>query len=837
MSNNSTTDPRLTSPSPALPDIPPLNALLNRAEQAELALLISSICERMRANFSVTLDSMTKESTPARTRTQAGAAESPSQQSRAPSAAGSTPPVEGQEEEKLSPHEGKSDRWINTESLVGQEQKRRTSMIAQKQYRERKQQKFCQSALANFDRWAEQVQARLFGVINSRDGVDAAGWSERGTSEANSGVFEFSSGTPDSPNRNCHDQIDLKVLQSVYPPVEPPTPLLQLPFNAREKVLYSLLLLVLSLEHYDARSRVLLHFLCSSLDLPYSVLLKQESATAEGLISAVSISADAESQKRIEETKTAKRWKVGLASVAGAAVIGLTGGLAAPLVAAGIGGLLGCVGLGATVAAGYLGAVAGSGAIVGALFGAYGGKMTGEMVERYASEVEDFAFIPLPREPEQGHQRPRKPPATTFDQITPIANAEPDKKLVVTVGISGWLTKPEDVTLPWRCLSPKMSSLYALRFDPEALLDIGTSLSTLLESYGWSFIQYEILKHTVIATLYLALWPLALVKAARVIDNPYSVARHRAEKAGRVLADVLCNRVQGERPVNLIGFGLGARVVYYCMHALAHRGAFGVVQDVYLLGAPVASENRREWAYIRAAAAGRVVNGYSGSDWVLGFLERGTTLSMGIAGLQAVENVAGVENVDLGKGKQGERLVEGHMRYLEVTGLVLKECGLGAFGGLEEGELRAEGAVLQKLWEQNRIEMELAEKANLEQEKEKELREKEEEKKSKVKQELQQKGIDEVYRVMREAMQPETAPRAAVGQLEACSVQPALLPPQNSEVQPLLGKDHEMVSPTPNNLVGNSVGGWVLGEEGIDDVVERVERGLMERSRKRGHEG
>ena len=827
-------DPRVTSSTSALPDIPPLSALLNRAEQAELALLISSICERMRLNFSVTLDSIANESAPSRPRTRTCFSESPSPQSQASSVAGPTSPVEEHEKVKPSPLEDKSIRSISTENLVRQEQKRRNSMIAQQQYRKRKQQRFRQSAFENFDRWVEQVQARLFGVINSRDGIcDGERHNAQGIPKANPDTIDFFSGTPDSPSSNCSDEIDLKTLQSVYPPVEPPTPLLQLPFNTREKVLYSLLLLVLSLEHYDARSRVMLHFLCSSLALPCSVLLKQESVTAEGLISAVSISADAESQKRIEDTKIAKRWKVGLASVAGAAVIGLTGGLAAPLVAAGIGGLLSCVGLGATVAAGYLGAVAGSGAIVGALFGAYGGKMTGEMVGRYASEVEDFAFIPLQRELGQGYRRPRRPPATTFDQITPASNAESDKKLVVTVGISGWLSKLEDVSLPWRCLSPKTSSLYALRFDPEALLDIGTSLSTLLESYGWSFIQYEILKHTVVATLYLALWPLALVKAARVIDNPYSVARHRAEKAGRVLADVLCNRVQGERPVNLIGFGLGARAVYYCMYELALRGALGIVQDVYLLGVPVASDNSREWAYIRAAAAGRVVNGYSGSDWVLGFLERGTTLSMGIAGLQAVEKVAGIENVDLGKGNQGERLVEGHARYVEVMGLVLKECGLGAFGGLEEGELRAEGAILQKLWEQDRIEMELAEKASLEQEKEKEMKRREEEEQRKTKQEQQQRGIDEVYRAMREAMQPETAPGPVEeDQAESDEQQPAPpLLPQGGGPQ-----GHEIVSPTPQNPA-TRVGDWALGEEGIDDVVERIEKGLIERRRKRGYEG
>jgi len=67
--------------------------------------------------------------------------------------------------------------------------------------------------------------------------------------------------------------------------------------------------------------------------------------------------------------------------------------LAAPLVAAGIGGVMSGIGLGATAAATYLGALASSGALVGALFGAYGGKMTGEMMESYAKEVSDVYYL------------------------------------------------------------------------------------------------------------------------------------------------------------------------------------------------------------------------------------------------------------------------------------------------------------------------------------------------------------------------------------------------------------------------------------------------------------
>jgi hypothetical protein len=127
----------------------------------------------------------------------------------------------------------------------------------------------------------------------------------------------------------------------------------------------------------------------------------------------------------------------------------ITGGLAAPLVAGAIGTIMGGIGLGTTAAAGLLGALAESGVIVGALFGAYGGRMTGKMIDQYAKEVDDFAFLPL-----KGTK-----------------NREPlpeDRRLRVTIGISGWITQKEDIINPWRALG-RQSEVFALRWELEAL--------------------------------------------------------------------------------------------------------------------------------------------------------------------------------------------------------------------------------------------------------------------------------------------------------------------------------------------------------------------------------
>jgi hypothetical protein len=163
----------------------------------------------------------------------------------------------------------------------------------------------------------------------------------------------------------------------------------------RVLILHCLLLLLLSLEHYPAHSRVLLLHLTSSLGLKVDLLAEHEKTVAQGLLASAASQMDAEesTKKQASNDATSRRWKVGLAAVGGAVLIGVTGGLAAPLLAAGLGTVMGGLGLG--VVSTYLGALAGSSVLVGSLFGAYGGKMTGRIMRQYAQEVKDFEFIPI----------------------------------------------------------------------------------------------------------------------------------------------------------------------------------------------------------------------------------------------------------------------------------------------------------------------------------------------------------------------------------------------------------------------------------------------------------
>lgn len=141
-------------------------------------------------------------------------------------------------------------------------------------------------------------------------------------------------------------------LQAHWHPI--PTRLVTIPDVDRREALSCVLLVLLSTGHYSADARALAVYLASALELPLAVLNAEEAEIAKSLVERSTeaarqqrtMSADAEAENRKQQNQSSRYWKVGLASVAGAAIIGVTGGLAAPVVAGAIGGLMGSVGLG-----------------------------------------------------------------------------------------------------------------------------------------------------------------------------------------------------------------------------------------------------------------------------------------------------------------------------------------------------------------------------------------------------------------------------------------------------------------------------------------------------------
>ena len=120
-----------------------------------------------------------------------------------------------------------------------------------------------------------------------------------------------------------------------------------------------------------------------------------------------------------------------------------------------------------------------------------------------------------------------------------------------------------------------------------------------------------------------------------------------------------------------LGYGLGAKVIYCALQSLAERGidGTGIVCDVILLGAAVPA-NEIGWNCVRKVASGRVVNGFSSNDWVLGVLCRTETDLNSVAGMYPVTCQSGVENIDL-----SDIVVNGHREYQTKMRQIFNEIG------------------------------------------------------------------------------------------------------------------------------------------------------------------
>ena len=232
----------------------------------------------------------------------------------------------------------------------------------------------------------------------------------------------------------------------------------------------------------------------------------------------------------------------------------------------------------------------------------------------------------------------------------------------------------------------------------------------------------QILKQTVLHTLLAAvILPSYLLNFMDAIDGDWTIAVERADEAGVVLAKTLLYSRAGRRPVTLVGYSFGARIIYSCLKELARyqeewehyqelleetdvpsNGMFhhghsrlakyrqkmkgmrepaSIVEDAVLMGLPN-HLSLSSWNACRQVVAGRLVNCYSNNDLILSLMFQakrfsGGSLNQGISsilkpvcGTCPVE-VPGVENIDCSD------LILGHQDYCLETGKILKRIGLG----------------------------------------------------------------------------------------------------------------------------------------------------------------
>ena len=151
--------------------------------------------------------------------------------------------------------------------------------------------------------------------------------------------------------------------------------------------------------------------------------------------------------------------------------------------------------------------------------------------------------------------------------------------LSLTILISGWLSVNKDMKRKWNGLRE-----YAIPCRATALIWDADSLKSLALS-------------------------------GAVLN--FHRACSKAKFAGRQLASHIAKQAFGMGPVSLIGFSLGARVIYHALLALCELEEPRVhVQDVILLGGAVKNDPTI-WSELVTQVAGRAINIYSHNDLVL----------------------------------------------------------------------------------------------------------------------------------------------------------------------------------------------------------------------------
>ncbi|KAI9669324.1 MAG: hypothetical protein M1831_000360 [Alyxoria varia] len=413
--------------------------------------------------------------------------------------------------------------------------------------------------------------------------------------------------------------------------------------DLRWTVLCDLFLILISDSVYDSRSRVVLEKVGEGLSIDGLDICRFEKRVTEALEMQEAKDKEVwDENDHIESRrKAAKRRRMimmGMATVGGGLVIGLSAGLLAPVIGAGLAAGFTTLGVSGTQA--FL-AGAGGATIVASSSAVAGGTIGGRSANRRTGAVKTFEYIPL-------HNNKRV-------------------NLIVTVG--GWMVgKADDVRLPFSTVNPVMGDMYSIYWEPEMLRSVGQTINILANEALTQGLQH-ILGSTILFSLMAALQiPIVLSKLSYAIDNPWSNSVARADKAGLILADSLIDRNLGARPITLVAFSLGARLVFSALQELAKRGAVGLVQNVYLFGSPIIA-NKDQYLKARAIVSGRFVNAYATNDWILGYLFRATSGGISrVAGLNKVE-VPGVENFDVTK------FVPGHMAYRTSMPRVMREVG------------------------------------------------------------------------------------------------------------------------------------------------------------------
>lgn len=468
---------------------------------------------------------------------------------------------------------------------------------------------------------------------------------------------------------------------------------------------------------YDARARAALQTVCKWLHVDTRKLV-----TLEVLLGSDRAPATARPGRSKVVSDEYRYWKVGAAAVGGGALFAVTGGLAAPAIAAGVGSILGIVpGAGAAAAsvAGFMSTQAGVAALTTTMATA-GAATTGSKMAYRTAEVKDFGFFNLgesidsrvkppqvakrpPIPSDRGHvtlpaapQVPSSSQTTSTDKkqgseswkkwfswskdsneenkmkLSPIPSLKTPKiegiKLSTLIGVSGWVTSTKDYIAPWTCVNVAASDRYAIVWCTQELVALSSALGGLIAKGAAGQAARYGVQHLLAGAsgLVTALGPTVILGAAAglLIENAWTIAADRSDKSGRLLAHILMEGGSGGRPVTLVAHSMGARLAVSSLLELAAHDARGLVQDVILMGTPLTLDDAI-WTPARRVVAGRLINCYSSKDWLLSVMYW-QGVSKPAAGLMPIPT-SGIDNLNCSE------IVSGHADYVDKLDEILED--------------------------------------------------------------------------------------------------------------------------------------------------------------------
>lgn len=238
--------------------------------------------------------------------------------------------------------------------------------------------------------------------------------------------------------------------------------------DLRWTVLCDLFLLLIADSIYDARSRTLLERVGEAMDVSSMQICRFEKRIIDALEMQEAASKETwdESEHMEKRRKMALKKKymiMGLATVGGGIVIGLSAGLMAPVIGAGLAAGFTTIGISGTGA--FLGGVGGTALI------ASSATLTGSTIGLRASH--------------------RRTGAVRTFEYRPLHN---NKRVNLIVTVSGWMAGGlDDVRLPYSTVDPILGDIYSVLWEPEMLQSMGDTINILATEVGADIVTKIIL--------------------------------------------------------------------------------------------------------------------------------------------------------------------------------------------------------------------------------------------------------------------------------------------------------------------------------------------------------